>query len=489
MPLVLVAPGNGGARVVGLNRAAQQNGLTLGDLLSNARSKVMNLQTRDADPAADGRALAKLALWATRYTPIVAVWDAQSGADGFFLDIEGCAHLFGGEEALLADIAMRLKQFGLAPRLAIADTAGASWAVARSSRSDCTIVARGAEREALCRLPVTALRLSPGARSLMRRLGLRRIADVIDQPRAPFAARFETEFLQRLDQALGRCPEPLTPILAPPVYRTHATFVEPILSQEHVLVAATRLLEQLCNDLADADAGARVLRLMLFGVDSDVQSLDLGLATASRDPGHIASLIGLRLDRLQLDSGFGFEAAALHVVIAEPLIARQSGLAMGEEHVAPDGLACLVDRLQQRLGSGAVYQLQPVESHIPERAERAVPIPFGKAKAQVLTQDAADNVPSAPRPLLLLPRPEAAEVTALLPDGPPRRFRWRGVLHQVAAAEGPERITPEWWHRAGDAERDYFRVQDTDGRRFWLYRDGLYGQENAPRWYVHGLFA
>ena len=323
----------------------------------------------------------------------------------------------------------------------------------------------------------------------MRRLGLRLIADVIDQPRAPFAARFEGEFLQRLDRALGRCPEPLTLVLAPPVYRAHATFVEPILSQGHVLIAATRLLEKLCIDLADAEAGARVLRLVLFGVDGDVQSLDLGLATASRDPRHIASLIGLRLDRLQLDSGFGFEAAALQVVVAEPLTAQQSGLAMGEEHVAPDGLACLVDRLQQRLGSGAVYQLQPVESHIPERSERAIPVTFGKAKVRVLTQDAAENNPSAPRPLLLLPRPEAAEVTALIPDGPPRRFRWRGVLHQVAAAEGPERISPEWWHRTGAAERDYFRVQDTDGRRFWLYRDGLYGQGIEPRWYVHGLFA
>jgi protein ImuB len=205
----------------------------------------------------------------------------------------------------------------------------------------------------------------------------------------------------------------------------------------------------------------------------------------------MASLIGLRLDRLnqELQTDFGFEAAALHVVVAEPLTAHQSGLAMGEEHVAPDGLARLADRLQQRLGSGAVYQLQPVESHIPERAERAVPVNFGKAKEHLLTQDVAENTPSAPRPLLLLPRPEAADVTALIPDGPPRRFRWRGVMHQVAAAEGPERITPEWWQRTEAAERDYFRVQDTEGRRYWLYRDGLYGQGIEPRWYVHGLFA
>ena len=102
----------------------------------------------------------------------------------------------------------------------------------------------------------------------------------------------------------------------------------------------------------------------------------------------------------------------------------------------------------------------------------------------------ASDVPSNTRPLLLLARPEAAEVMALIPEGPPRHFRWRGVLHQVAQAEGPERIAGEWWRQTdNEIERDYYVVEDAAGRRFWLYRAGLYGRGGAtPQWFVHGVF-
>ena len=268
-------------------------------------------------------------------------------------------------------------------------------------------------------------------------------------------------------------------------------FLEPILSEDHVLVAATRLLEDLCAVLSAVHVGARTLRLFLFRVDGGVQSVDLGLAAPSRDPAHMARLFSLRLDGLAsvLETEFGYDAAALHVIAAEPLTPRQAGLRMGEDHASEDGLARLVDRLQQRLGSKAVYQLHPVESHIPELAERTGPVAFVSPKRLAAEAEAADNLPTAPRPLLLLPKPERSEVTALIPDGPPRRFTWRGVTHQVAAAEGPERIFPEWWRRTEASERDYFTVEDTDGRRFWLYREGHYGHDPAPRWFVHGFFS
>jgi protein ImuB len=505
-PLALVAPGKGGARIVSLNRAARQGGLVEGELLSNARSKVLDLQSRDADPGADAAALRKLALWCLRYTPTVAPWDEKSGADGLFLDVTGCAHLFGGEAQLLADLEGRLRAFGLYPRTAIAGTAGASWAMARHGATDRSIVASGEEGSALEDLPLAALRLSQATQTLMRRLGFKRIGELVDQPRAPFAARFEPEFLRRLDQALGRTPEPLVPVVPPPVYHARATFLEPILSQEHVLEAARRLLRELADALARDAAGARVVRLLLFRVvsetrfqhDSGVQSLDLGLAAPSRDPEHIARLIALRLDRLGdgLETEFGFEAAAVHVLAVEPLSERQERLGMDEGSASPEGLARLIDRLQQRLGSGAVCQLHPHQSHIPERAERAVsPSPrFSRGEGH------GGAVPPArgegqwgegktPRPLLIRPRPEAAEVVALIPEGPPRQFRWRGVLHQVAEAQGPERIAPEWWRRTAEETRDYYVVEDAAGRRFWLYRAGLYGRSAAtPQWFVHGVF-
>src|SRR5262249_26581200 len=193
-PFVLVASSKGGARIVALNRAARQAGLVAGDLLSNARSKVLNLQSRDANPAAEKAALRKLALWSLRYAPIVASWDEASGADGLFLDITGCSHLFGGEGQLLAALAKRLCGFGLMPRLAIADTAGAAWAVTRFGSADRAIVPRGEEAGALRSLPLAALRISQEAQSLMQRLGFRRIGDVMDPPRAPFAGRFDCRF-------------------------------------------------------------------------------------------------------------------------------------------------------------------------------------------------------------------------------------------------------------------------------------------------------
>lgn len=512
-PLVLVAPGQGGARIVALNRAAREGGLAVGELVSNARSKVLHLQCRDADPAADAAALRRLALWCLRYTPVAAVCDETSGADGLFLDITGCAHLLGGEAELLADLARRLSAFGLYPRVAVADTAGAAWAMARHGSTGSRIVPAGGQRAALCDLPLAALRLSPTSLALLRRLGFRRIGELIHKPRAPFAARFEPEVLHRLDQALGRAPEPLAPVVAPPVYHVRAQFLEPIVSQEHALEAATRLLRELAGALVRDGKGARVLRLMLFQTDGDVQSLDVGLAAPSRDPEHIAQLLGLRLHRLgqALEADFGFEAAAIHVLAAEPLPERQDALGMDEENAAPEALSHLIDRLQQRLGMSAVRQLSPHQSHVPERAVRALSPSLRKRgegrdegrrhtrrtkSAAVphpntlpMSEEAWGEGTAAPRPLFMLPQPEAAEVVALIPEGPPRQFRWRGVLHQVAEAQGPERIAPEWWRRTGEATRDYYVVEDADGRRFWLYRAGLYGRDEAtPRWFVHGVF-
>ena len=536
--LVLVAPGKGGQRIVSLNRAAQDGGLSLGELLSNARAKVLDLQVCDADPAADVAALQKLAQWAIQYSPVVAVWDEASGGDGLFLDITGGAQLFGGEERLLADLQRRLRSFGLCPRLAIAGTAGAAWALARHGKRDRMIFPSGAERAAIENLPLIALRLPAEVLAVLRRLGLRRSGELIDQPRAPFGVRFDHRLLSRLDQALGRTPEPLVPVVPPPVYRAQAHFLEPILDQEQVLAATARLLETLMQDLARDAAGVRLLRLLLFKLDGETVSLDLGLAAPSRDAQHVAQLIGLRLHRLRCEfaTDFGFEAVAVHVLTAEDMAEQQNSLAIAAHNAGAEELACLIDRLQQRLGAGAVRQLIAFQSHIPERAVQKIkgfdlqqtiaaaectrtssPIspqtrrrPSYSRHAEFASstrqggRDASSinrakdthslpwtaNMPPGPRPLMLLPCPEVADVVALVPEGPPRQFRWRGALHQVVDASGPERIAAEWWRRTGEATRDYYMVEDTAGRRFWLFRAGLYDRETeTPQWFVQGVFA
>jgi len=471
-----------------MNAAAEAEDLAIGDTLADARAKAGLLQVHAADPLADDAALRRLALWATRYTPAVALWGEESGADGLFLDITGASHLFGGEEKLLDDLAHRLARFGLPARLAIAETAGTAWALARFHPSPSVILPAGQESEALSPLPVAALRLLPETRTTLRRLGFKRIGALIDRPRAPFAARFEKELLRRLDQALGHAPEPLAPIVPPPVYHSLRYLLEPVFIQEAVVAIATRLMRDIVHALVRDGVGARSLRLALYRVDGKVKTIDIGLTRPTRSPDHVARLIDLKLDRMTetLDAGFGFEALGLAVTVAERMDARQTELsslseAAGDAGTTDERCAKLVDSLRQRLGPRCVRWLAPVASHLPERAETRC--------AEASSWPAPDE--ARPRPLLLFARAEPADnVTALVPEGPPRRFRWRSVMHGVARAQGPERIAGEWWRNTQAPTRDYYLVEDEAGRRFWLYREGLFGRETAlPRWFVHGLFA
>jgi protein ImuB len=489
-PIALTVEAAGGPRLVAANAAAEALGLRVGDSLADARAKALFLQVEAADPAADAAALRRLALWATRYTPGVSLFDEASGADGFFLEIAGSAHLFGGEAALVADLARRLQRFGLPARLAVAATPGMAWALSRFHPSPGFALPSGEEARALAALPIEALRLRAATARTLRRLGFKRVGALIGKPRAPFAARFETELLQRLDQALGRLPEPLACIAPPPAYRGLRRLVEPVLTQEAVFAIAAELMAGLVQALRRDDRGARRLRLGLYRVDGEARIIDFGLARPSRSLEHGMRLIALKLERADaaLDPGFGFEAVSLAVTLAEPLPARQIELAGGADDADGADLAerrsALIDGLRQRLGPRSVRQFEPLESHLPEKAEAC--------------SDAGEEAPSwprpdaaRPRPHLLLRRAELAEVTALVPEGPPRRFRWRGATHGVALAQGPERIAGEWWRQRGELPtRDYYLVENECGRRFWLYREGLYGRETAsPRWFVQGLFA
>ncbi|HEY1746237.1 MAG TPA: DUF6504 family protein [Xanthobacteraceae bacterium] len=516
-PFVLIDEGGKAPRVAALNEAAETAGLVPGVPLADARAKALDLQVRAIDAAIDNAALRRLALWATRYTPTASPWSAENGADGFFLDVEGAAHLFGGEEALLADLSARLqKNFGLPARIAIASTPGAAWALSRFHAARNFILPGGHEAEALSPLRIEALRLSPGTCTTLRRLGFKTIGALIDKPRAPFAARFPAELLRRLDQALGRLDEPLVPIVAPPVYHSLRYFLEPIITQEAVIALARRLMQTLTRVLMRDGAGARALRLSLYRLDGAVETVDVALTLPTRNVAHVARLLDLKLEAQSAmdDAGFGFEAIGLAITRAEPMPAKQaefdirhrpefagtSATLFGADfrRATPDNesierCAALIDTLRQRLGPHSVRWFTPVASHIPERAEALLPV--STSNAATLKATAAAEPEQNPRPLLMLPRAEPTEVMALIPDGPPRRFRWRGETYEVTGAQGPERIASEWWrnsdgHRSIEPTRDYYLVEDAGGHRFWLYREGLYERETAAaRWFVQGLFA
>ncbi|MGC1279877.1 MAG: DUF6504 family protein [Xanthobacteraceae bacterium] len=488
-PFVLVVAGASGPRMAALNEAAEAAGLAVGEPLADARAKADFLQVRAADAAADDAALRRLSLWATRYTPTASplcgdFWSEDNGADGVFLDVEGASHLFGGEESLIADLAARLRRFGLSARLAVADTPGAAWAASRFHRSPLLVLPSGREAATLADMPIAALRLSSETRTALRRLGFKTVGALIDKPRAPFAARFAAELLRRLDQALGRVDEPLVPIVAPPVYHSLHYLMEPIVTAAAVVARASRLMQNLVHVLIRDDVGARGLRLCLYRVDGAVETIDIGLAAPTRSVSHVARLIALKLEALAAmeDAGFGFEAIGVAVTRAEPMPARQIEFTAGDDSDRAERCAALIDTLRQRLGPASVRRFAPVASHLPERAEILPPVD-GEVSAWPAPQQA--------RPLLLLPQAEPAEVTALVPEGPPRRFSWRGTTYDVAGSQGPERIGAEWWrHRTPEPTRDYYLVEDLAGHRFWLYREGLYGRETAAaRWFVQGLFA
>ncbi|MCI9882075.1 MULTISPECIES: Y-family DNA polymerase [Methylobacterium] len=482
-PVVVAAMEANGLRLVAVDAAARALGLEPGETLARARARIGTpVSVHPADPEADEAALHRLCLWAKRYTPVVAPYGPAEGGDGFFLDIAGASHLFGGEAPLLADLARRLSEGAIPTRIALADTPACAFALARHGGGG--LVAPGCNGEALQALPVAALRLDPGTAQALARLGLRRIGDLAAAPRAPLARRFGEILLLRLDQALGHRPEPLVPAEDPRDFEAVRGFLEPIGRPETIVATAMRLMEGLAPRLEAAGLGARALRLSLTRVDGVVRTLDLGMSLPTRCPAQLGRLLTLRLDRLgpALDAGFGFESVGLAVTATGPIAPRQ-GMLVEAPTGGEGGAGHLGDALRQRLGR-RMMRLGFRESHLPERAEVVEPWRTGlPAKT-----GRADPAPQ-PRPLVLLSRGEAAEdVVALAPDGPPHRFRWRRRLHRVAHADGPERIADAWWHAPGPT-RDYYVVEDEAGRRLWVYREEFLTMEAPARWFVHGLFA
>nr|WP_292832116.1 DNA polymerase Y family protein [Mesorhizobium sp.] len=488
-----------------LDRRAEALNLRHNMGLADARAMRPGIDVVEADPQADRRLLEALADWCDRYTPLVAL----DGGDGLFLDISGCCHLFGGEQALLEDMLRRFRDQGFDARAAIASSAGTAWAVARFHGS--ATVPGGTEAEWLAPLPPAALRLEPAVCTGLDSVGLRTVGAVQGAPRAPLARRFGKALILRLDQALGRIEEALSPRLAVPELSAERRLAEPIMTLEDVERVILLLAQSLQTSLERRDAGALALQLLLFRVDGAVTRLPLGLSSPTRAPERIARLFHERLDALgqTLDAGYGFDLVRLAVLTAGPLPARQEDL--GEQAAdTGEALSEFVDRVGARFGRAVMRRPVAVASHVPERAVAFLPFaPDGPVEATPA------SIPE--RPLRLLGRPEPVDVMAEVPDGPPLNFRWRRARYRIVNAEGPERIEPEWWReslpvvareeneeertyedrrkaaaarRLAQASRDYFTVEDAEGRRYWLYRQGLYGLSGqAPRWFLHGLFA
>ncbi len=474
--------------MAGVDPAAQALGLMPGMALAHAQALVPGLNIAEADPAAEAETLLRMAEWCRGVTPLVAV----DGVDGLWLDVTGCAHLFGGEAGLLEHVVGRLRGEGLAVRAGLADTPGAAHAVARQKpplplagegwvegganggmAGECFLIPPGQHMAVLSALPVRALRLPGDTVATLRRLGFERIGDLARVPRASLARRLGTQLGLRLDQAEGRVLEPIVPLPAPELMQHRVTFVEPLLTPEGLALAIQHLMEPLCARMEQTGQGARRLDLLFERVDGATEAIRIGTARPSRAAAHLTRLLTERLE--EVDPGLGVEAMRLVAPLVEPL--RWTQLDENASDVSE-----LVDRLSNRLGPECVYRQEPVESDVPERSVRRVP-----ALSPRTGRHWARTGPTR-----LFARPRPVQALALLPDQPPVAFTWAGRRHRVVRADGPERVHGEWWRRDAetDAVRDYFQVEDEDGRRFWLYRqgDGVDPRTGGLHWYVHGLF-
>jgi protein ImuB len=478
--MALLEKVRGVRRLAAVDDAARGLGLVVGQKATDAFALVPELVTADAEPEADAQALIALVDWCVRFSPAVAA----DPPDGLFLDITGTDHLWGGEAQMMADLRARLGAAGLPFRCAIADTPGAAWALAHFA--DAAIAPPGGQGDLLAPLPVAALRLDPEACVQIERLGLKTVGQLMDIPRAPLGRRFGAHTLTRLDQALGRSKEALVFRRPPTPWVARLAFAEPISAPQNMVRAAFDICAKLCDRLEAEGRGARRFEIAYHRLDGRSPGAAVGLALPGRDPVRIGKLIAPKLEAI--DPGFGVEVVTLIAHEVEPVSGRQVKLEGARDAAVEDGLAPLVDRLTNRLGPERVWRAAPVESHVPELAAGRV------RPLEAATSGARPWDPQAPRPTRLFRRPEPVEsVMALIPDDPPTHFRWRGRLHRVRRAEGPERIGVEWWK--GDIDdvrighvRDYYRVEDEAGARFWLFRAGLYDAATPPAWWLHGLF-
>ncbi|WP_165772059.1 Y-family DNA polymerase [Niveispirillum lacus] len=503
-PLALTLAGQGGIRLYAVDALATADGLRPGMLLADARALSPDLIAMPANPAADRAALARLAIWAQRYTPQAAT----DGTDGLILDITGCTHLLGGEERLLTDLADRLGRAGLTCRLAVGDTGAAAWGWARHRSATAGPVLPTGTRSwvSLLSLPLAALRLDEGVCKDLARVGLRSVGDLQRQPRAPLAARFGTGPLRRLDRMLGVAADPVVPEMATPGWQVHRAFADPIMTRDAIETALLMLLRDLSIRLEAAGRGVRRLRLTCLRTDTTAQNISIGTARPVRDPQGLLNLFRERFDKI--DPGFGIEMMELTATGTDSFTGEQAGLAVG----GGDAFAVmgLLDRLVNRLGEDQVGHPLPRDTHRPEQVMELVREVEGKTDTGTLCSPTLRKLPACrtaadattptspwpkpqptrplparprtwamegPRPLLLLHPPEPVQVGSGL--------SWRGHYLPIDWLEGPERIRPDWWRARIGPTRDYYRAQLADGRRLWLFRT----VDDRGAWYLHGLCA
>ncbi len=476
-PYALVEKSKGALILSACDSGALSFGLVPGLPLADARARVPELATFPQDLDKDQALLDWLVVACERYTPLCAAHSPVT----ILLDITGAAHFYEDEQAIAVDLEARLQRQGLSSRIALGASPDSARALARFA---C---------DSIHALPVEALEMDPKVLTALRRAGLSTIGHLAVRPRTPLAARFGKACILKLARLLEEEDPHITPRRSPPDIAVERRFAEPLAHSEMVLAILTELMEEAAILLAERGQGGRRFEARLFRSDGHVASLAVDSGLPTRDAKLLDRLFRERIDSLSdpLDPGFGYDMIRLDVPRTEPLVPAQVEIDGPPNHEGD--WRALLDQLSIRLGSERVRFFHARESHIPERAY------FTKAAtAKIPDQAWAVPDPEDPpmRPLNLFDPPQAIEVTAGFPDGEPRSFRWRRQVHRVILVEGPERIAPEWWRHTrgyepdnGSRNRDYYRAEDKQGNRFWLFRYGSDLDAERTNWYLHGAFA
>jgi len=462
----------GRIQVTATSVEAQKHGIFANMALADAKAIIPNVQAFDDEIDFNKKLLTRIAKWAIRYAPTVSI----DLPDGIILDISGCSHLLGGEENYLKSISSKLNKSGYTCRVAISDTIGTSWAIARFGKKN-MIIQPGNQYNALLNLPPMALRLEQHIIQRLHKLGFDKIGKFIQLSTSVLRRRFGNEFLLRLHQALGTEEEPLTPIVVKPPFEERLYCLEPICTKPAIEIAIEKLLETLCTRLSKEGMGIRLAELIGYRLDGKVTQIKIGTNQPTHNIKHLAKLFELKI--AQIEPALGIELFILTATKTEPLYMHQEKLWNGKPGLADRGLAQLLDRLAGKVGAQAIKRYIPQAHYWPERSLR--PAVSLEEKTEVQWQK------SNPRPMEMLYRPASIQVTAPIPDYPPMNFRYKNELHIVRKADGPERIEREWWMEPGE-HRDYYLLEDDKGRRYWVFRSGHYNEEQSG-WFLHGFFA
>ncbi len=478
----MVEKKNNAQRLYALNPAAWDHGLAPGLALADARARLPQLRVADADRRADRELLLVLAAHCELYTPLTALDEPH----GLVLDVTGCAHLFGGEAGLLSVALHDMAALGFSARAALAPTPDGARALARFSPDGVFSPAEAAE--AVARLPLAALEVEEDSLRALSRAGLKTIGDLASRPSRAFAARFGADFPRKIECLLGREDLRITPLRPPPDCMVERHFAEPLEQSDSIEAVLSDLIQEAKTFLERRGQGGRLFEASFFRADGVVRRLSVETLRPTRDPKILVRLFHEKLESLAdpLDPGFGFDALRLAVPRVENFESAQGDFVALEAREAEQELSELLDRLTTRFGRARVLRFMQGDAHEPERESLAVPVAAAVAETW---SSPPDGEPPA-RPLTLFDPPQPVDVVALAPDSPPARFRWRRKMHEILRAEGPERIAPDWSvFGMREPARDYYRVEDVEGRRFWLFRRGLYESDDQPRWFLHGLFA